>query len=165
MAKTSSTARPIFTKPHPRGIFMSRPHSSRLACGMNSFRGHRKEPTPWSFENVQVVRTSSAPNPNAARAAAWISPAIGSESSPSGWFWRRWLRGRFTNSGQNSSRSPCHHCSYGRSRAGAYRATKATGVPALIARPRRTASQLDIRKQPCEPVLPMLAGAGVPWMP
>ena len=40
-------------------------------------------------------------------------------------------------------------------------------APALngTIRPRRTASQLASRMQPCEPVLPISSGFGVPWMP
>ncbi len=40
-----------------------------------------------------------------------------------------------------------------------------TGVPCSTILPRRRASQLAKRKQPCEPVLPISSGFGVPCMP
>lgn len=40
-----------------------------------------------------------------------------------------------------------------------------TTTPALIDLATASASQLVRRMQPCDCVLPMLAGSGVPWMP
>jgi len=51
-----------------------------------------------------------------------------------------------------------------RSPAMAY-SVKWTGVPALTKPATVIASQLVRRTQPCEVVLPMVLGSGVPWMP
>src|SRR5207248_8329312 len=50
-------------------------------------------------------------------------------------------------------------------RRAAFQPIKSTGVPFLTRRASVSASQLVSRMQPCDCVLPIASGSGVPWMP